>query len=81
MTRDEVVTKTIQIIKDCTPQLKDVDLTEDTVVNNDMGVDSMGFILIICKLEAAFDVRIPQKQWKKLSTLKDVVDAIYTRMA
>ena len=40
----------------------------------------MGFVLIICKLEALFDVRIPERQWKKLSTLGDVVDAIEKRL-
>ena len=44
------------------------------------GIDSMGFTLIICRLEAAFDVRIPNRQWQKLSTLGDVVDAIEKRM-
>ena len=36
----------------------------------------MNFILVICKLEALFDVKIPNRQWQKLSTLGDVVDAI-----
>ena len=34
----------------------------------------------ICKLEALFDVKIPERQWKKLQTLGDVVDAIYKRI-
>jgi acyl carrier protein len=50
------------------------------VINTDTGVDSMGFTLIICRLEAAFNVRIPNRQWQKLSTVKDVVDAIEKRM-
>lgn len=80
MTREEVLTKTIKVIRDCAPELGDVELTEDSVVNNDMGVDSMGFILIICRLEALFDVRIPERQWQKLTTLGDVVDAIIKRL-
>ncbi|MGX8721002.1 MAG: acyl carrier protein, partial [Eubacteriales bacterium] len=66
---------------DCFPDLKDQELTEDTVINNETAIDSMGFVLIICKLEALFDVRIPERQWKKLQTLGDVVDAIYKRLA
>ena len=54
---------------------------QDTVINNETAIDSMGFVLIICKLEALFDVRIPERQWKKLQTLGDVVDAIYKRLA
>ena len=38
------------------------------------------FVLVICKLEALFDVRIPERQWQKLQTLGDVVDAICKRL-
>jgi acyl carrier protein len=40
----------------------------------------MGFVLVICKLEAMFDIRIPERQWNKLSTLGDVADAIEKRL-
>lgn len=80
MTREEVLEKTIKVIRDCAPELGDVELKEDSVVNTDMAIDSMGFILIICRLEALFDVRIPERQWQKLSTLGDVVDAIMKRL-
>ena len=76
MTRQEMLEKTRKIIYDCVPELEGVELKEDTVVNTDMGMDSMNFILVICKLEAAFDVRIPNRQWNKLSTLGDVLDAL-----
>jgi len=80
MSREEVLEKTKGVIFDCFPDLKDQELTEDTVINNETAIDSMGFVLIICKLEALFDVRIPERQWKKLQTLGDVVDAIWKRV-
>ena len=79
MTRQEVLDQTRKIIYDCFPDMKDVDLQEDTVINTETAIDSMGFVLVICKLEALFDVRIPERQWKKLQTLGDVVDAIWKR--
>ena len=81
MTRQEVLEQTKTIIFDCFPDLKDANLQEDTVINTETAIDSMGFVLVICKLEALFDVRIPERQWKKLQTLGDVVDAIYKRLA
>ena len=81
MTRQEVLDQTKKIIYDCFPDMKDVDLQEETVINTETAIDSMGFVLVICKLEALFDVRIPERQWKKLQTLGDVVDAIYKRIA
>ena len=80
MNRDEILEKTRKVIYDCFPEMADVELREDTVINTDTGIDSMGFVLIICKLEALFDVRIPERQWKKLSTLGDVADAILKRL-
>ena len=81
MSREEVLEKTKGVIFDCFPDLKNQELTEDTVINTDTGIDSMGFVLVICKLEALFDIRIPERQWKKLQTLGDVVDAIARRLA
>ena len=80
MTRQELFDRTVKIIHDCVPELEGVELKEDSVVNTDMGMDSMNFILVICKLEALFDVRIPERQWQKLSTMGDVADAIMKRL-
>ena len=80
MTREEVLDKIRQVIRDCVPEMVGEELNEDTVINTETAIDSMGFILVICKLEALFDVRIPERQWKKLAKLGDVVDAIYSRM-
>ena len=80
MTRQEVLDQTRKIIYDCFPDMKDVELQEDTVINTETAIDSMGFVLVICKLEALFDVRIPERQWKKLQTLGDVVDAIWKKL-
>lgn len=76
MTREELRERTIKIIRDCVPELADTEITESSVVNTDMGMDSMNFILVICKLEAEFGVKIPNKLWKKLSSLGDVLDAL-----
>jgi acyl carrier protein len=81
MTRPEILEKTKTVIFDCFPDLEGQELTEETVINTETAIDSMGFVLIICKLEALFDVRIPERQWKKLSTLGDVVSAIESRIA
>lgn len=76
MTRQEIFDRTVKIVRDCVPELEGTELTEDSVVNTDMGMDSMNFILVICKLEAEFDIRIPNRQWNKLTTLGEVISAI-----
>ena len=80
MTRQEIVDQTRKVIRDCFPDMQDLDLREDSVINTETAIDSMGFVLVICKLEALFNVKIPERQWQKLQTLGDVVDAIEKRL-
>ncbi len=80
MTREEVLEKIRKVIHDCVPEMVGEELVEDTVINTETAIDSMGFILVICKLEAMFDIKIPERQWQKLSTMGDVADAIMKRL-
>ena len=80
MTHAEILERTKEIIYEAAPRMEGTDLQEDTVINTDAAIDSMGFTLVICRLEANFDVQIPNRQWQKLQTLGDVVDAIEKRV-
>ena len=80
MTRQEILEAAREIIYESVPELEGTPLDEDSVINTDTGVDSMGFTLIICRLEARFGVKVPDRQWQKLATLGDVVTAFEKRM-
>ena len=80
MTRQDVIQEIKTVIFNCFPDMEGQELTEDTVINTETAIDSMGFVLVICKLEAMFDIKIPERQWAKLSTLGDVADAIIKRL-
>ena len=80
MTRAELTNEIKDVIYECVPEIEGMELNGDTVINTDAAIDSMGFTLIICRLEAAFDVRIPSRQWQKLQTLGDVVSAVEKRL-
>lgn len=76
ITREEVIARTKKIIQDNVPDMFGKDIQEDTLLNAEGNVDSMGFILIITKLEGAFNVKIPDEEWDSLRTLGDVADAV-----
>ncbi len=80
MSREELLKVITDTVYECAPDLEGTPLTEETVINTDTGVDSMGMTLIICRLEANLGVRVPQKLWNKLFTVGDVVNAFYDRM-
>ena len=75
MTRTEIAEICRDVVYECVPDMEGTPLYEDTVINTDTAIDSMGFTLIICRLEARLDVKIPQRQWARMSTLGDVVTA------
>jgi len=74
MAEQEEIFKTIvQIIDDYLPGVINEKLTMDTVINNEAGVDSLGFVLIISKLEAKYDIKISERKMSKFLTIGDVV--------
>lgn len=81
MTRQEISEICRDVVYECVPEMEGTPLYDDTVINTDTAIDSMGFTLIICRLESRFDVKIPDRQWAKLSTFGDVVNAIEKRLA
>ena len=81
MTREEIKEKTIGIIRASVPDLDGVEINEDSNINTDASVDSMSFIYLMTQIESAFDIKIPQKKWAKLSTFSALVDEILLRLA
>ena len=74
--REEVVERAKRVILDNVPDMYDTELTEETVLNAEGNVDSMGFIPVLTKLEGEFGARIPNSEWDHLRTLGDLVDAV-----
>lgn len=79
-TREEVLKKSVKIIHDFVPELQDAELTEESTINTDAAMDSMSLILVITKVESAFDVSIPSEDWGKINTLGELVDAVMERL-
>lgn len=80
LSRNEIAETCKEVIYECVPELEGTPLNEDTVINTDTGIDSMGFTLVICRLEARFHIQIPTRQWARLSTLGDMITAIEKRV-
>ena len=77
ITREEIFEKTVKIIRDNVPDMFGSELTEDTVLNAEGNMDSMGFILVVTKLEGELGTKIPDREWDKIRTLGDLVDKVY----
>ncbi len=55
---------------------EDVQLTEDTVILRDLGVDSLEMVELVCAVEDEFDIEIADKKIKSLVTIGDLIDYI-----
>lgn len=76
MSDQEIFDRILEVAKQAMPELDTENVTMDTVINRDMGADSLAFIMIICKIEGAFDIEIPDETWSHLSTMRDLVNTV-----
>jgi acyl carrier protein len=81
MERKEIQERIVKILKSSLPELAERELTEESTVNEDKGLDSMTFTWIMCQIEDEFSVTIPQKKWRKLSKLGDLISAVEQELA
>ena len=51
-------------------------LTEDMVLRSDLGLNSFELVQMVCVVEDAFNVEIPDRIIGGLKTIKDVLDFI-----
>jgi len=53
---------------------KDIQIKEDMVLLTDLGLNSLELIEMVCEVEEAFEVEIPDKVISSLKTIKDLMD-------
>ena len=75
-TVQEVKQRTRELIAELLPDAFPETIEDDTVLSAEGNVDSMGFILILTKLEGEFNAYVPDETWGDLRTLDDVAHAI-----
>lgn len=81
MTRLEIGNQIVDIVRTNMPGFENLQYDESARINTEAGFDSMTFVYIMCKIEAAFGIEIPKRRWEKMSTLKDMIDAVEKELA
>ena len=54
----------------------DIDITNQTDLKNDLGLNSLDLANLACDVEEAFDVEIPDSELKNIKTVGDVIELI-----
>lgn len=50
------------------------EITEDTVLTDDLGADSIDIMELIMAFEAEYDIELPTEELENVSTVKDIMD-------
>ena len=72
----EIQDKLIAIISDYV-DIEAKNVTMDTDLKFDMGLDSFAMISMICAIESEFGIEIPDAKCAEFNTLNDLVQFIY----
>lgn len=52
----------------------DMKITEETLVDDNLGFNSLGFVQLVCAIEDEFDIDVPNTQIKKIKTIGDIIE-------
>lgn len=75
-TAEEVKARAREIMAQDLPEDYDPNLKDDETMIVEGGVDSLGFIQVLTKLEAEFEAHVPDEEWWQIQTLDDLAAAI-----
>ena len=75
-TAEEVKARARQIMAQDLPEDYDPNLKDDETMIVEGGVDSLGFIQVLTRLEAEFEAHVPDEEWWQIQSLDDLAAAI-----
>lgn len=73
MERAEIITQILAILEDVA-EISPEDVSEDSVLMDDLDLSSMEILTIVADLEEAFGLRIPEKELRSFVTISDLAD-------
>ena len=73
MERSEIVSQILAILEDVA-EISPEDVTEDSVLMDDLDLSSMEILNVVADLEETFGLRIPEKELRNFVTISDLAD-------
>lgn len=73
MERAEIIAQILAILEDIA-EISPEDVSEDSVLMDDLDLSSMEILTIVADLEEAFGLRIPEKELRSFVTISDLAD-------
>jgi len=76
MTREEIKATVLRILGEIAPEADLTRLKPDVSFRDQLDIDSMDFLNFVIALDEELDVRIPESDYPKLSTLEGSVELL-----
>lgn len=71
-----ITEKIIEIFKQNVTNAGDVELNAESVIREEMEIDSLEMMLVISEIESEFGVEIPNEKIGTIITVQDAVDCV-----
>lgn len=73
MEREEILAQIAAVLQDVA-EIEAEDVSEDSVLMDDLDLSSMEILTVVSELEDAFRLRIPEKDLRAIVTVSDLAD-------
>lgn len=75
-TAEEIKARAREIMAQDLPEYYNPEVKDDELLIAEGGIDSLGFIQVLTKLEAEFNSHVPDEEWWEAKSLDDLAAAI-----
>ena len=75
-TAEEIKARAREIMAQDLPDDYDPTITDDDPLIGEGGVDSLGFISVLTKLEAEYNAHVPDEEWWEVQSLNALAEVI-----
>ena len=79
MSRTEIIAQIVGILEDGA-EISPDEVTENSVLMDDLDLSSMEILTIVADLEETFGIRIPEKELRSFVTISDLADYLRARV-
>ena len=79
MSRTEIIAQIVGILEDVA-EISPDEVTENSVLMDDLDLSSMEILTIVADLEETFGIRIPEQELRSFFTISDLADYLSARV-
>lgn len=73
MNREDILNKVIELFSTMT----EAEVMEDSEIMEDLDLSSMDVLFLISNLEDEFQIKMPEKEIRKVETVGDIADVVF----